>query len=523
MLVVFNEQTIFFLLNKNNREKKKMASTSITTQILNIDSKELTKGQIIGRGKFGQVYECYWKGACIVVAVKELLVQMNDKKSTDTFKKEAEVMAQCRHPNTVQLFGICLEEGKVGFVMEYVERGSLDRVLAQEKDLDWRKRYGFAGDICKGLNYLHGQKIVHCDLKSLNILITKEYSAKISDFGLSKTRQESQAGFGTARWMAPEQLSSNVAANEKTDIYSVGMIFWEIASQKIPFSHANNEQIILVWKLEGRHETIPLNTPKQFAQIIEQCWQEDAEKRPSAYELTQSILNIYNNNNSNGSNDDMISKNDGYYDSSQNNNQYPSNLFASHYSSFSKSSNPSNLFDVGGAGDALKQMKITPNNSTANLNPTTSITTYQDLCGLLVDLLDNKDVQSNKDLKEALEKKLESVIVVSATNQLVVEDVAYFNMALQLLDGSKKVRDYVAKKLTATATQKEEISSSKIQTNKQQTAEQQVGEDDYQKAQNFAKEKNYKEAIKWYQKSADIYKAVKKHFSKKNRNRLVPL
>ncbi len=152
-----------------------------------IPSQDFTKGKPIGKGGFGSVYLGKWHN--VSVAIKELFVQ--SATISKTFEKEAGAMAECNHPNIVRLFGVCLEEGKLALLMEYLEKGSLFDLLQNVQiTLLWSRRYTIAADIGNGLSYLHSQKIIHRDLKSLNILIAKDDTAKISDFGLAKIRLE---------------------------------------------------------------------------------------------------------------------------------------------------------------------------------------------------------------------------------------------------------------------------------------------------------------------------------------------
>ncbi len=269
-----------------------MAVPGITVQLETIPSKDFSRGKVLGKGGFGQVYLGNWHATPI--AVKELLVQAIDDQFLNTFKSEAKVMAQCNHPNIVRLFGICMEEGKLALIMEYLEKGSLDKFL-EKNDLPWPRRYSIAADIGKGLAYLHGRNIVHCDLKSLNILIAEYGRAKITDFGLAKVRDKttthltSQAG--SPRWMAPEQLSDNAPASTMTDIYSMGVVLWEIATRKIPYSHAANEKIIFIWKMQNVSETIPSETPKTYANLILQCWKAPTQ-RPKAQNLAEDLVRL---------------------------------------------------------------------------------------------------------------------------------------------------------------------------------------------------------------------------------------
>ena len=169
-----------------------MAVPPITTNLPTLPSEDFTKEKVLGRGGFGIVYLGKWHEA--PVAIKELFVQTISDVFLKMFRDEAQVMAGCHHPNIVPLFGVCVEEGKLALVMEYLEKGSLYGMLRDtEISLTWSRRFTIATDIGKGLTYLHGQNVIHRDLKSLNILIAKDDTAKITDFGLAKIKLETSS------------------------------------------------------------------------------------------------------------------------------------------------------------------------------------------------------------------------------------------------------------------------------------------------------------------------------------------
>lgn len=276
------------------------AFPTITTKLSHIPSKDFTKERILGQGGFGKVYFGRWE--TVPIAVKELLVQTISDTFIKTFRSEAEVMASCQHPNTVRLYGVCLEEGKLALLMEYLDKGPLYNLLSDTSiPLSWHERFRIATDTASGLSYIHSLKIVHRDLKSLNVLLAKDGTAKIADFGLAQIRLETSSRMttgqlaGSPRWMAPEQFSQNAPASFFTDIYSFGMILWEIASRKIPFSHATNEYIVIAAKMNNTQETIPSDTPEEYAALIKNCWKTPRE-RPIAKNLVKELVNLQTKN-----------------------------------------------------------------------------------------------------------------------------------------------------------------------------------------------------------------------------------
>jgi serine/threonine protein kinase len=204
-----------------------MATSSLQT----ISWETIQLGQLIGHGGYGDVYEGTWYGK--IVAIKKLLLKKLPEHLLQDFKKETELMAQFNCPQIVSIFGTCLEEHHYAMVIEYMPKTSLYKVLQdQSETLPWNPTlYTIASDIVKGLAYLHSQKIIHRDLKSLNILLGSDYHAKITDFGLatikketSSTTTQSNKSLGTVRWLAPELLKRGAKHTFASDVYAAGMV-----------------------------------------------------------------------------------------------------------------------------------------------------------------------------------------------------------------------------------------------------------------------------------------------------------
>ena len=183
--------------------------------------------------------------------------------------------------------------------MEYMPKGSLRAVLEDENEvINWDRRWAMAIDIGNGLSYLHSDNILHRDLKSLNILLDINYCAKICDFGLAKIKLEtsssstkSNKASGTTRWMAPELLSMEDDAPSPTkasDIYSYGMVLWEISSREIPYKSAKNETVASMWIMNGKKETVPNDCPKAYGDIVKETWSVPSS-RPSAEKIVEML------------------------------------------------------------------------------------------------------------------------------------------------------------------------------------------------------------------------------------------
>lgn len=268
----------------------------------------------LGDGGFGTVYKGRYTQVKGFVAIKALHPFKASHASAEELRQEAAMMANLRSDFVVRFYGVCewTSTNQTLLVMECCSHGSLyDYLHPQEKDptatpphLTWPVRYELARDISRGLDYLHRHQpmILHRDLKSLNVLLktgeSGELEAKLTDFGLAKMKNESsskskhtQSSVGTVPWMAPELLiedeDDNLApASCETDVYALGMVLFELASGQVPFSGKNLSQISMLL-IQAKRPKIPQDTPKGYADLIQQCWAQRAKDRP----LSSAVVN----------------------------------------------------------------------------------------------------------------------------------------------------------------------------------------------------------------------------------------
>ncbi len=260
-----------------------------------INHKDIEFGKEIGSGAFGNVYKARWKGSD--VAVKKLFMRNISAQSQKEFTHETKIWKMLTHPNIIQLCGICIKPDPYCMVMRYKPSGSLYKLLKSEQEILWTDRKQLAIDIVSALLYLHSKKpsILHRDLKSLNVLVSKQddtLRASLTDFGLSEVKQEITRmshksigqSAGTLPWMAPELLESKRNVSKKSDIYSLGMVLWELASRKVPFDEKVSA-LIPSLIMSGKLPSIPGDTPQEIAQIIKKCWNMEPSLRPTAQEV----------------------------------------------------------------------------------------------------------------------------------------------------------------------------------------------------------------------------------------------
>ncbi|CAF2787798.1 unnamed protein product [Rotaria sp. Silwood2] len=178
--------------------------------------------------------------------------------------------------------------------------GSLYKTLHKDQiQLNWPHRLSIALQAAKSINYLHRlqQPILHRDIKSLNFLLEKfheGYIVKVCDFGLAQVRSETirqsvlvHALPCTLQWTAPEILRLK-KHTDKSDVYSLGIVYWELASNEIPYN-GHQSGVITEFVLRGDRLEIPENTPSKFAELIKKCWTENPDDRPNCSQLIEVI------------------------------------------------------------------------------------------------------------------------------------------------------------------------------------------------------------------------------------------
>ncbi|CAL0302406.1 unnamed protein product [Lupinus luteus] len=210
---------------------------------------------LIGKGGFAEVYKGRLQNG-EVVAVKRMIRGTKNER-TSNFLSELGIIAHIDHPNIAKLIG-CGGEGEMLLVFQLSPMGSLGSLLhgPNKNILDWSKRYKIALGIAEGLVYLHEEcdrRIIHRDIKCENILLTNDFEPQICDFGLAKWLPEQSPHLsphdiskfeGTFGYFAPEYILQGIV-NEKTDVYSYGVLLLEIITGRRALDHL--QQSIVVW------------------------------------------------------------------------------------------------------------------------------------------------------------------------------------------------------------------------------------------------------------------------------------
>eukprot|EP00050_Salpingoeca_kvevrii_P021156 m.106941 g.106941 ORF g.106941 m.106941 type:complete len:477 (+) comp9202_c0_seq3:2026-3456(+) len=279
-----------------------------------IDYSEISLFESIGHGAFGEVFRGRWQNH--EVAVKQLLPALAadlvaGDSTREEFLAEASILQLLRHLNLVYFYGVG-QNGDVPFVvLEYCARGSLRSVLDDSNiELTVQRKLEFARDASQGLSYLHRKGRIHRDVKSMNMLVTNNWVVKVADFGTARRvvgSENSSASndpgaaslgfhgnmvmtslFGSPAWMAPELLSSQTY-DLSVDVYSFGIMLWEIATREYPYG---DQPAVPTSVIDGSRPPVEALLPEfagQFSDLMQSCWQSDVTARPAMDEVATQL------------------------------------------------------------------------------------------------------------------------------------------------------------------------------------------------------------------------------------------
>ncbi|KAM9506088.1 mitogen-activated protein kinase kinase kinase 12-like isoform 3-T3 [Salvelinus alpinus] len=233
---------------------------------------EISDLQWVGSGAQGAVFLGKFHGEDVAV-----------KKVRDIKETEIKHLRKLKHPNIITFKGICTQAPCYCILMEYCAQGQLYEVLRAGRNITPSLLIDWAMGIAGGMNYLHLHKIIHRDLKSPNMLITHDDLVKISDFGTSKElidKSMKMSFAGTVAWMAPEVIR-NEPVSEKVDIWSFGVVLWEMLTGEVPYKDVDSSAIIWGVGNNSLNLPIPKSCPDGFKILLRQCWNCKPRNRPS--------------------------------------------------------------------------------------------------------------------------------------------------------------------------------------------------------------------------------------------------
>lgn len=288
---------------------------------------ELQFKERIGMGSFGEVYSGMLRGST-PVAIKVLKesqlwgysakenFENNETlpSAVEDFFQEISLWSELKHPNVVTFLGACVDEGELCVVSELMEHGPLDRLFGKHM-LAWEQKIGIARDAAMAMADLHSRlpPVLHRDLKSQNILLDANLTAKVSDFGLSKVLRDANTTatvVGTPHWMAPEVMRGE-AYGMASDVFSFGVVLWQLLTERsVPFQGSDplsTQSLVLkgirpqIPSLEDAINLLPSSTSvskmvslqyPSFVKLIQCCWSQDPTERPSFIQCLHTLKSM---------------------------------------------------------------------------------------------------------------------------------------------------------------------------------------------------------------------------------------
>ncbi|CAE7903713.1 unnamed protein product [Symbiodinium necroappetens] len=275
-------------------------------------SRDLKLKEVLGSTLKNTIYLAAWQGADVVVKCASvtdggLAEEAAPTAITDELLHEIDVLSSMRHPDLVMFLGACIEPNRpIMCVTEFMPKGDLEHYYETQRKARnlhvWRpglaKVVEWSCAVARALNFLHSRKMIHRDLKPMNLLLTKHHEVKVADFGISRMLAEADdynmtGGIGTTRWMAPEVMR-HMCYDEKVDIYAFGLIVYFMSSGRIPFHHLGLACQSLREQFRHGGEPRPLASEcsPRLRPLMEAAWHVDPTRRPTAEELSEDLRHV---------------------------------------------------------------------------------------------------------------------------------------------------------------------------------------------------------------------------------------
>ncbi|CAK4706057.1 unnamed protein product [Aphanomyces euteiches] len=252
--------------------------------------------RLLSKGAYGEVWLGTFNGE--TVAIKKILDSLrSDETELECFADEIRLMASFHHPHIVAFKGFAWNTlPNMCCIVEFMRNGDLGSYLVAEQKLNWDAKLVLAVGIARALAYLHAltPKIIHRDLKAKNVLVSDDFQAKLSDFGISRIRSNNEtmtAGVGTVYWTAPEVLNGD-RYSELADMYSFGCVLNELDTHDIPYAGMKGVTPMTVVQgvtVQGLRPAFKATCPKLVKDLADQCLAANPKDRPTAAQVVNMI------------------------------------------------------------------------------------------------------------------------------------------------------------------------------------------------------------------------------------------
>jgi serine/threonine protein kinase len=256
----------------------------------------------IGEGGMGNVYRAWDDVRQRVVALKVLSPEMfGDSRIERRFRREAKILELLDHPNVIRCHGIVDHAGSIGLVMDYVDGISLARLLAVQPNLPVAFVVEIARDVAKAIRHVHDRGVVRIDGKPGNILIRRDGQPVLADFGIARlpesqresTERLTMNGFllGTPHYMSPEQIRDPQNADGRADIYSFGVVLYEMLTGKLPYDSRSLPKLIdLIYRAQAPRVSTFVDVPPELDELVARCMKPRAADRPQTAQALSDVL-----------------------------------------------------------------------------------------------------------------------------------------------------------------------------------------------------------------------------------------
>lgn len=249
--------------------------------------------ELIGIGGMANVYRCYDTIDCREVAIKILKDEfLNNEEFIRRFKNESKAIAVLSHPNIVKVYDVSFGDMIQYIVMEYIDGITLKEYISQQNVLTWKETVHLVTQVLAALSHAHSKGVVHRDIKPQNMMLLSDGTIKVTDFGIARfsnsTRTMTEQAIGSVHYIAPEQAKGDIT-DGKTDIYSIGIMMYEMLTGKLPFDGENAVSVALMHlQLEP---AAPRSINPSIPEGIEEITLKAMQKQPmDRYQSAQDML-----------------------------------------------------------------------------------------------------------------------------------------------------------------------------------------------------------------------------------------
>ncbi|KAM4536478.1 tyrosine-protein kinase Tec isoform 1-T2 [Odontesthes bonariensis] len=275
------------------QDKSAPSTAGFSYEKWEINPSELTFMKELGSGYFGQVRLGKWRAQhkVAIKAIREGAMYEED------FIEEAKVMMKLSHPKLVQLYGVCTQRQPIYIVTEFMEYGCLLNFLRQRRgSFSQGSLLSICLDVCEGMEHLEANGFIHRDLAARNCLVNDALVVKVSDFGMARYVLDDQYTSSSGakfpvKWSPPEVFNF-CKYSSKSDIWSYGVLMWEVFTEgRMPFEQSPNHEVVTLISQGHRLYRPKMATPALY-DIMQMCWHERPEERPSFSQLCLGLSDV---------------------------------------------------------------------------------------------------------------------------------------------------------------------------------------------------------------------------------------